>query len=80
MPLGEVASCAAECPEVGSVGNTGQHFFEVGGEAGFVFGAMEDAIDVVEDVLFGDFAVAIDGLKFYLEIYYRLSTDQRFTN
>jgi len=41
---------------------------------------MEDAIDVVEDVLFGDFAVAIDGLKFYLGIYYRLSTDQRFTN
>ena len=63
MPLGEVASCGAEGVEVGGEGDAGQHFFEVGGEALFVFGAMEDAIDVVEDVFFGDRLVLIGGLE-----------------
>ena len=34
MPVGEVFSGGAECPEVGGVGDAGEHFFEVGGEAG----------------------------------------------
>ena len=41
-------------------GDAGEHLFQVVGKAGAVFGGVEDAIDVVEDIFLGD-AVAVHG-------------------
>ena len=62
--MSKVATSAAEGGKACSEGNAGQHFFEVGGEAGFIFGAVEDAVNVVENVFFGEVGVVVVGLEF----------------
>ena len=59
VEVGEFAACFAEAPEVAGFfdeGDAGEHLFQVALETGAVFGAVEDAVDVVEDILFGDTA------------------------
>ncbi len=61
VEVGEFAACLAEAPEVAGLfdeGDTGEHLFQVVGKTGAIFGAVEDAVDVVEDIFFGD-AVAV---------------------
>lgn len=61
VQVGEFAACFAEAPEVAGLfddGDAGEHLFQVVGETGAVFGAVEETVDVVEEILFGD-AVAV---------------------
>ena len=61
VKVGELAACFGEAPEVALLfdeGDAGEHLFQVVLETGAVFGAVEDAVDVVEDIFFGD-AVAV---------------------
>ena len=63
MPIGEITPCFAKCPKILCIGDSRHHFFKVGGETLFVFGAMEDAVNVIEDVFFGNGFVLIGGLE-----------------
>ena len=45
--------------EVGGEGDARKLALEIGGVAGTVFGVVEEGVDVVEDLVFGDGGVAI---------------------
>lgn len=66
VELGEGVAGLAEFPEVGGLlyeWEAGEHLLEVGGVGFAVLRAVEEAIDVVKDVLLGDlFAVSLVGL------------------
>ena len=59
VKLRELPAGLAECPEALDVGDAGEFLFEVILKAGAVLRAMEQAVDVVEDVLARDFGVVV---------------------
>ncbi len=70
VQLGQLAARVAECPEVAHVfhkGQARQHFFQVVGEGGAVFGAVQKAVHVVKYILFRH-PVAVAVLRLFQDV------------
>ena len=63
--FGQAFAGFGECPKIGGKGDARQFAAQVGGVFGAVAGVVQVAVDVVEDVPFGNGGVVVMGAEFF---------------